>query len=288
MSVKTTVIVQCWQSSCVAAQHLLCSSLRCPITSFVDCRLQPTVNVGIGTSIMAQLKTYKRKARPTDTTQGAYNSSQETFFDSPDDPYFFDSQQSAGHVSQPSVNDRSTLLSSSSDRSATGALSSHSQLPSTLRAAAVLSNAAATLPSKHARLALPAKLAPAANSKQAQSASLSRLSQSSTVGAQPASALPAKQKHSSTASVPATVEGPVLKKARLKRSSCSSINQARNSGSSSGKDKPQQASGTTVLEVITARGTWYCPVCQQHTQGSLSSLVCRHKKVENTHRLLMI
>lgn len=203
---------------------------------------------------MAHLKTYKRKARLIDTSQGAYNSSQETFFDSPDDPYFFDSQQSAGHVSQSSVNDRSPLASSSSDKSATGAFSSHSQLPSTLPAAGVLSNAAATLPSKHAKLALPAKLAPSA--KQAQSASLSRLSQSSSVGAKPASALPAKQKHSSTVSVPAaaTVPGPAHKKACLKRSSCSSINQARNSANSSGKDKPQQAPATTVLEVVTAWG----------------------------------
>ena len=208
---------------------------------------------------MAQLKTYSRKARLIDSSQGVYSSSQESFFDSPDDPYFFDSQQSAGHVPHPNVDDRSTLLSSSSDRSATGAFLSHSQLPSTAPAASVVSAATAPLPTKLARLASPTQLVPSAThskTKQAQPASLSRLSQSSSVGAKPASALPAKQlKRSSTASVPAaaTVEGPAPKKARSRRSCSSTLNQARNSGSSSSRDKPQQAPATTVLEVTA---TW--------------------------------
>lgn len=208
---------------------------------------------------MAQLKTYSRKARQMDACQGVYNSSQESFFDSPDDPYCFDPQQNAGHVTHSSVDDRSTLLSSSSVMSATGAFSSHSQLPSKLPPASVVSIAAASVinngnaPTKQASLASPAQPAPSAmrlNSKQAQSASLSRLSQSSAV---PASALPAKQlKRSSTASVTAaaTVKGPAPKKARLKRSSSSSLTQTRNSGGSSGRDKPQQVPATTVLEVL--------------------------------------
>ena len=220
---------------------------------------------------MAQLKTYSRKARKMDASQGVYNSSQENFFDSPDDPYCFDPQQNAGHVTHSSVDDRSTLLSSSSVMSATGAFSSHSQLPSKLPPASVVSIAAASVinngnaPTKQASLASPAQPAPSAmrlNSKQAQSASLSRLSQSSAVGAKPASALPARQlKRSSTASVnaAATVKAPAPKKARLKRSSSSSLNQTRNSGSSSGRDKPQQAPATTVLEVL---------------HGSLMTLAC--------------
>ena len=222
---------------------------------------------------MAQLKTYSRKARLIDSSQDVYNSSQESFFDSPDDPYFFDSQHSTGHV--PSVDDRSTLLSSSSDRSATGAFCSRSQLPSTLPAASVVSKATAPPPSKHARLASPAELASSTthfNGKQAQSASLSRLSQSSSAGAKPASALSAQQKRSSTASVPAaaTGEGPAPKKARLKRSSSSSFNQARNSGSSSSRDKPQQAPATTVLEVsatwVTQFTLSFCMTCKLHCQ----------------------
>lgn len=290
LRVNTTVVDACRQSRPAAAWHTLCSPPALFDHQLVHC---PPVNIGyFGEASMAQMKTYSRKARLIDSSQGAYKSSQESFFDSPDDPYCFDSQHSACHDPQQSMDDRSTLLSSSSDRSATGAFSSHSQLPSMLPIASGVSKAAAPLPNTHARLASQAQPAPSAkhlNAKQAQSASLSRLSQSSSVGAKPASALPAKQlKRSSAALCPAaaTVEGPAPKKARLKHSSSSSTNQARNSGSSSGRDKPQQAPATTVLEVTV---TWvtHCSTPSINMQASLSSLVCRHKKAGNTHRLLM-
>ena len=229
---------------------------------------------------MTQLKTYSRKARLMGSSGGAYSSSQESFFDSPDDPYFFDSHYATGHVSQPSVDHRSTLASSSSEQSATAAFSGRSA--STLPAATVVTNVAAALP--NARLALPAKSAPSATpsvAKQAQP--VSRLSQSSTVGAKPASALPAKQKRSLTAAAgaAAAVEGPAPKKARLKRSSSSSINQARNSGSSLGKDKAQQAPATTVLEVTA---TWVVPsLYSVNHQATLPILVCTGTRKWGTH-----
>lgn len=191
---------------------------------------------------MTQLRTYSRKARLVNTCEGAYNSSQESFFDSPDDPYFFDSQHSVGPPPPPSIDNRSSLVSTSSDRSATAAFSSGaSQLP----AAATVLGAPVYPSSLHARQAVPAMYF---SSKQAQSAK-SRLSQSSSDGARSVSAIQAKRSGTTTPSV----EGPAPKKARLKRSSSSSIHQAPNSSSILVKDRLQPAPATTVLEVMPQR-----------------------------------
>ena len=202
---------------------------------------------------MAQLKTHSRKAKLTDPFDGACKSSQESFFDSPDDPYFFDSQHSALDCSLPSRSTRSTLLRSSSVTSSGAACFTLSQspLPTVLPAPSAVQTA--TSPAEQTRAtSLPIQSGSAApQSKQQCSKPLSRLSQSSSqsAGAKPASGLPAKQKRSLT--VPQEV--PASKKACLKRPSSSSVNQARSSGSRSGKDKDKQSSApaTTVLEVIS-------------------------------------
>lgn len=199
---------------------------------------------------MAQLKTYSRKAKLTDPFDGACKSSQESFFDSPDDPYFFDSQHSALDCSLPSRSTRSTLLRSSSVTSSGAACFTLSQspLPTVLPAPSAVQTA--TSPAEQTRAtSLPIQSGSAApQSKQQCSKPLSRLSQSSSqsAGAKPASGLPAKQKRSLT--VPQEV--PASKKACLKHPSSSSVNQARSSGSRSGKDKDKQSSApaTTVLE----------------------------------------
>ena len=202
---------------------------------------------------MAQLKTYSRKSKLADPFDGAYKSSQESFFDSPDDPYSFDSQHSALDCSVPSTSTstQSTLLRSSSVPLSGAAYSNHSQSQQLPLATSAVQNSTATPPVVQARAAslLTQPAAAALQSQQQCSKPLSRLSQSSSqpAGAKPASALPAKQKRGLT--IP--LEGPAPKKACLRRPSSSSVSKARSSGSRSGKDKDKQhsAPATTVLEV---------------------------------------
>ncbi|KAL3160978.1 hypothetical protein ABBQ38_009368 [Trebouxia sp. C0009 RCD-2024] len=222
---------------------------------------------------MTQLKTYSRKTRLIDSSEGAYNSSQESFFDSPDDPYFFDSQRSTGQAPPPPVDNHSSLVSTSSERSATAAFSSASQLP----AAPVVPDAAAHAPTVHTRQALPATYF---RSTQTQSVK-SRLSHSSSDEARSASAIQANQKRSRTSALPE--EGPAPKKARLKRSSSSSINQAHNSINGSSRDRMQPAPATTVLEVMSLR---YINLLLTYIMvAAVADRVYRHKKAGNIHRL---
>ena len=240
---------------------------------------------------MAQLRTYSRKARPIEPLDSTYKSSQESFFDSPDDPYFFDSQHSTLERSQPSVSSQATLLSTSPNVSTKAALSSQSQshnhLVNVLPANSAVSTQTAAQPRVKAK-GLPAN-APALQSQQAHARPLSRLSQSSSQPAarKPASLLPAKQKRILTA--PNLLEGPATKKACLKRSSGSSVNQTRTSSSRSGKDKPNSAPATTVLEVIAILTCQQaCPeissICMLK---EIPSTAPRHKKAGSTHKLWM-
>ncbi|DBB08404.1 TPA: hypothetical protein ACH3X3_008557 [Trebouxia sp. C0006] len=180
---------------------------------------------------MAQLKTYSRKSKLVDAQDGAYKSSQESFFDSPDDPYFFDSQNST--LEAPQISDDShphppICLPASSSKSSQTQLQPEKKPP------------VASLTSTVAKVT--------AQPKPVLSRPLSRLSKSSCQGTKPkpSHSQPTKPKRSLTSA--SSLEGPVAKKACLKRHSGSSSSHGRSSGSKIAADKQTSAPATTVLE----------------------------------------
>ena len=165
-------------------------------------------------------------------------SSQESFFDSPDDPYFFDSQTSSFEASQPSA---STQLQ-------------HHQLALNLPTSSTISSQAQSrteqvIPGAKLEIKLAGPVS--AQPKAAASRSLSRLSKSSShvINARPDLVLPPKHKHSLTSA--SSLEGPAAKKACLKRQSGSNLSQGGHSGSNNAGAKQNSAPATTVLEVTS-------------------------------------
>lgn len=183
---------------------------------------------------MAQIKTYSRKAKLTDSQEGAYKSSQESFFDSPDDPYFFDSQTSSFQAPELSVDkqpDAPKLYPKASAGSTiSGQTQSRSEVKPVVRPAQT-----ATMVTVQAKLT--------------HSKPPSRLSRSSTQAMEPG-LVNAKQVQPKRSLISAnSTEGPAAKKACLKRHSGTCSSQGRSSGSKTVSDKPKSAPATTVLEV---------------------------------------
>ena len=181
---------------------------------------------------MDQVRTYSRKSRLTNTSDGAYKSSQESFVDSPDDPYSFDSQQSSFQISQSTVAVPSRPQTSSSTLDSASYSKPHVQ-------------------------PLPAKKAAAISDKQHKrkagvSGILSRLSRSS-------SQETATQQKRTVQELPknSCFEAPAAKRACVKRGSGTSVNQVRRNSGKSSADKKTPAPATTVLEVITCALCWY-------------------------------
>ena len=211
---------------------------------------------------MAQLKTYSRKSRQTHTIDGAYKSSQESFFDSPDDPYFFDSQSSSFEPSPQSISTRplDQYPASSLDLSASNSLYSHSQsCPEVVEEAATVATMIplpATLTSKlqaSAPVLTNTAVPQGTQSKDVPPRPLSRLSRSSSQGTESRpNILLSNSKRSSTNAN--SLERSVAKKARMTRPSGSSVNQSIGSGSKIVADKQKLAPATTVLEVMIFLG----------------------------------
>ena len=178
---------------------------------------------------MAQLKTYSRKSKLTESFDGAYKSSQESFFDSPDDPYSFDSQQSSFELPQ------SKSAVSSQPQMASSPLEMTD--PCKVLTQPVQAKRAAAPPLVQHTREPGTKLGPTGN--------LSRLSRSSSheTATQPKRTAQELPKRSCP-------EAPVSKKVCVQRSSGTSVNQVRRSGSKTVTDKQSSAPATTVLEVI--------------------------------------
>ena len=191
---------------------------------------------------MAQLKTYSRKSKLVDAQDGAYKSSQESFFDSPDDPYFFDSQISALDAPRISagLHPRPPIcLPASSSKSSQTQLQPEKKPP------------VASLTSAVAKVT--------AQSKPVLSRPLSRLSKSSCRGTEPKPSHSQLLKPKRSLTSASSLEGPAAKKACLKRHSGSSSSHGRSSGSKIAADKQTSAPATTVLEVgYAGRSMSYC------------------------------
>ena len=191
---------------------------------------------------MAQLKTYSRKSKLVDAQDGAYKSSQESFFDSPDDPYFFDSQIST--LEAPQISDDShphppICLPASSSKSSQTQLQPEKKPP------------VASLTSAVAKVT--------AQPQPVLSRPLSRLSKSSCQGTEPKPSHSQLLKPKRSLTSASSLEGPVTKKACLKRPSGSSSSHGRSSGSKIAADKQTSAPATTVLEVgYAGRSMSYC------------------------------
>ncbi len=219
---------------------------------------------------MAQLKTYSRRSKLADSQDGAYKSSQESFFDSPDDPYFFDSQ-----ISTPEAPQISADL--------------HSHPPSCLPASSSKSSQTQLQPEKKPPVAsLTSTIAKVtAQPKPVLSRPLSRLSKSScqATGPKPSHSQLLKPKRSLTSA--SSLEGSVAKKACLKRPSGSSSSHGRSSGSKIAADKQTSAPATTVLEVGYAgrNMSCCCSLAWALQQSWINCQLCRLKKVGSTHKL---
>lgn len=223
---------------------------------------------------MAQIKTYSRKAKLTDSQDGAYKSSQESFFDSPDDPYFFDSQTSSFQASQLSADIQPDVPKLYSKVPAGGTISGQSQSRSEVKPV-VRPAETATLVTVQAK---PTRLKPP-----------SRLSRSSTQEMEPGS-FNAKQLQPKRSLISAnSTEGPAAKKACLKRHSGTCSSQGRSSGSKTVSDKPKSAPATTVLEVRTCWCAWLPRgmLCTETIATPWCLSLSRLRKVENTLRLWM-
>ena len=175
---------------------------------------------------MDQVRTYSRKSRLPNTSDGASKSSQESFFDSPDDPYSFDSQQSSFEIPQSNIAVPSRPQTSSSTLGSTSYSKARVQPLQAKKAAAISDK-------QHKR-------------KAGVSGILSRLSRSS-------SQETATQRKRTVQELPknSCIEAPAAKRACVKRGSGTSVNQVRRNSGKSSADKPPSAPATTVLEVIT-------------------------------------
>lgn len=219
---------------------------------------------------MAQLKTYSRKFKLADSQDGAYKSSQESFFDSPDDPYFFDSQISTLEAPQISANldpHPPLCLPASSSKSSQTLLQPEKKPP------------VASLTSAVAKVT--------AQPKPVLSRPLSRLSKSSCQGTEPKPSNSQLQKPKRSLTSASSPEGLVVKKACLKRHSGSSSSHGRSSGNKIAADKQTSAPATTVLEVGYAGGNMSCccSMAWALQQSCIGCQLCRLRKVGSTHKL---
>jgi len=200
---------------------------------------------------MAQLKTYSRRSKLADSQDGAYKSSQESFFGSPDDPYSFDSQLSTLEAPQISADLHPHPSNSPMCLPATSSKSSQTQLqPEKKPPVATLTSAVAKV---------------TAQPKPMLSRPLSRLSKSSCQGTEPKPSHSQLLKPKRILTRASSLEGPVAKKACLKRHSGSSSSHGRSSGSKIAADKQKSAPATTVLEVEYAGRNMRC--CWQYGMG---------------------
>ena len=191
---------------------------------------------------MAQLRTYSRRSKLADSQDGVYKSSQESFFDSPDDPYFFDSQILTLEAPQTSADlhpHPPICLPASSSKSSQTQLQPAEKPP----VASLTSTVAKVIAQPTAVLSRP----------------LSRLSKSSCQGTEPKPYHSQFLKPKRSLTSASSLEGPVAKKACLKRHSGSGSKHGRSSGSKIAANKQTSAPATTVLEVgYAGRSMSYC------------------------------